>query len=132
MSVLENSLITTPHSDPEHMGMEKHNEEFPEHTRVEATAGAPDGGLLAWSVVAGAWCTSFCSFGWLNSKCSPLHPGAQRPTIIVSSRCGHISRVLPEGFSKATFVQHNCLDTLPPGVLHASIGEQPRQGLSLS
>lgn len=29
---------------------------------------APDGGLAAWLVVVGAWCTSFCSFGWLNSE----------------------------------------------------------------
>lgn len=28
---------------------------------------APDGGTMAWLVVLGAWCTSFCSFGWLNS-----------------------------------------------------------------
>ncbi|CAI9637454.1 unnamed protein product [Alternaria burnsii] len=28
---------------------------------------APDGGLNAWLVVFGAWCTSFCSFGWNNS-----------------------------------------------------------------
>lgn len=28
---------------------------------------APDGGLQAWLVVVGAWCVSFCSFGWLNS-----------------------------------------------------------------
>ncbi|CAK7225252.1 hypothetical protein SBRCBS47491_005824 [Sporothrix bragantina] len=28
---------------------------------------APDGGLAAWMVVLGTWCTSFCSFGWLNS-----------------------------------------------------------------
>ncbi|KAG6040620.1 hypothetical protein E4U41_007684 [Claviceps citrina] len=28
---------------------------------------APDGGTLAWLVVLGAWCTSFCSFGWINS-----------------------------------------------------------------
>ncbi|KAH7075320.1 major facilitator superfamily domain-containing protein [Paraphoma chrysanthemicola] len=28
---------------------------------------APDGGLAAWLVVFGAWCTSFCSFGWNNS-----------------------------------------------------------------
>ncbi|KAK0105967.1 hypothetical protein ONS95_004476 [Cadophora gregata] len=28
---------------------------------------APDGGVTAWLVVFGAWCTSFCSFGWLNS-----------------------------------------------------------------
>ncbi|KOC10502.1 monocarboxylate transporter [Aspergillus flavus AF70] len=27
----------------------------------------PDGGLTAWLVVVGAWCTSFCSFGWVNS-----------------------------------------------------------------
>ncbi len=29
---------------------------------------APDGGLDAWLVVLGAWCTSFCSFGWINSE----------------------------------------------------------------
>jgi hypothetical protein len=28
---------------------------------------APDGGVAAWLVVLGAWCTSVCSFGWLNS-----------------------------------------------------------------
>ncbi|CAK7216958.1 hypothetical protein SCUCBS95973_002989 [Sporothrix curviconia] len=28
---------------------------------------APDGGMAAWLVVLGTWCTSFCSFGWLNS-----------------------------------------------------------------
>ncbi|KXH38525.1 major facilitator superfamily transporter [Colletotrichum simmondsii] len=28
---------------------------------------APDGGVTAWLVVLGAWCTSFCSFGWVNS-----------------------------------------------------------------
>ncbi|KAL4960375.1 MCT family MFS transporter [Aspergillus stella-maris] len=27
----------------------------------------PDGGTVAWLVVLGCWCTSFCSFGWLNS-----------------------------------------------------------------
>lgn len=27
---------------------------------------APDGGLTAWLVILGAWCTSFCSFGWIN------------------------------------------------------------------
>jgi hypothetical protein len=29
---------------------------------------APDGGAAAWLVVFGAWCTSFCSFGWINSQ----------------------------------------------------------------
>ncbi|PYH49795.1 MCT family MFS transporter [Aspergillus saccharolyticus JOP 1030-1] len=27
----------------------------------------PDGGVVAWSVVLGAWCAMFCSFGWINS-----------------------------------------------------------------
>ncbi|KAL6414544.1 putative monocarboxylate transporter [Ilyonectria robusta] len=27
----------------------------------------PDGGATAWLVVFGTWCTSFCSFGWINS-----------------------------------------------------------------
>lgn len=27
----------------------------------------PDGGTTAWLVVFGTWCTSFCSFGWINS-----------------------------------------------------------------
>ena len=30
---------------------------------------APDGGLEAWLVIVGNWCASFCSFGWINSKC---------------------------------------------------------------
>lgn len=28
---------------------------------------APDGGRAAWLVILGNWCTSFCSFGWVNS-----------------------------------------------------------------
>jgi hypothetical protein len=32
------------------------------------TKDAPDGGMVAWLVVLGAWCTSFCSFGWINNK----------------------------------------------------------------
>ncbi|KAF5633434.1 monocarboxylate transporter 2 [Fusarium sp. NRRL 52700] len=39
----------------------------PEPAAAPAKSGAPDGGLTAWLVVLGAWCTSFCSFGWINS-----------------------------------------------------------------
>lgn len=28
-----------------------------------------DGGWTAWLVVLGAWCASFCSYGWINSMC---------------------------------------------------------------
>ncbi|KAF2105996.1 major facilitator superfamily domain-containing protein [Lophiotrema nucula] len=40
-----------------------------EKTPLSASSGgdAPDGGAAAWLVVFGTWCTSFCSFGWLNS-----------------------------------------------------------------
>jgi hypothetical protein len=34
--------------------------------------GPPDGGLEAWTVILGAWCCSFCCFGWMNSKCLPF------------------------------------------------------------
>ena len=27
----------------------------------------PDGGKEAWLVVLGVWCSSFCTFGWVNS-----------------------------------------------------------------
>jgi hypothetical protein len=30
----------------------------------------PDGGTAAWLVVLGAWCVSFCSYGWINSEFS--------------------------------------------------------------
>ncbi|KAL2837685.1 major facilitator superfamily domain-containing protein [Aspergillus pseudoustus] len=36
-------------------------------TRTDPLQSAPDGGLVAWLVILGCWCASFCSFGWLNS-----------------------------------------------------------------
>jgi hypothetical protein len=41
-------------------------------SKEEAKAGQPqaafpEGGLRAWSVVAGAFCVSFCTFGYLNA-----------------------------------------------------------------
>ena len=31
--------------------------------------GPPEGGFQAWTVVLGAWCCSFCCYGWINSEC---------------------------------------------------------------
>ncbi|KAI1640746.1 major facilitator superfamily domain-containing protein [Biscogniauxia mediterranea] len=28
---------------------------------------APDGGVTAWLVILGTWCSSFCAYGWVNS-----------------------------------------------------------------
>lgn len=38
----------------------------------------PDGGAAAWLVVFGTWCTSFCSFGWINSTFTTVIFWAQR------------------------------------------------------
>ena len=38
---------------------------------------APDGGTLAWLVVLGSWCASFCTFGWLNSMTGSYRTKAQ-------------------------------------------------------
>lgn len=38
----------------------------------------PDGGLEAWLVVAGGFCTVFASFGWINCKAPPnLQPSSK-------------------------------------------------------
>jgi hypothetical protein len=50
----------------------------------------PDGGLEAWMVVAGAWSSSFCSWGWINSRF--LSPG-QNPRLTIKRR-GSLSRIL--------------------------------------
>lgn len=45
----------------------------------------PDGGTAAWLVVLGAWCVSFCSYGWINSAShfpshlTPFHPTEYAP-----------------------------------------------------
>jgi hypothetical protein len=44
----------------------------------EANAGPdptafPDGGWEAWLVVAGGFCTLFCSFGWINCEADTIH-----------------------------------------------------------
>lgn len=34
---------------------------------------APDGGVIAWGVILGLWCSAFCSFGWLSSTFTLLY-----------------------------------------------------------
>ncbi|KAJ5291607.1 hypothetical protein N7478_000858 [Penicillium angulare] len=70
----------------------------PKFTYAEAPKGswasdpALDGGITAWLVVLGAWCSLFCTFGWINNI-----------------------------FIEPIFFQHNCLDSLPPNILHGPI-----------
>ncbi|VUC28136.1 unnamed protein product [Clonostachys rosea] len=79
MSVRASELTLTPAMATDDQGAissapssSKGFEEVEKDTEKVAPAGppgsdAPDGGIVAWLVVLGAWCTSFCSFGWLNS-----------------------------------------------------------------
>jgi hypothetical protein len=55
------------HATPDTIGTEK--AETPSNTLAWGDD-APDGGVAAWLCVLGAWCTSFCSFGWINSEYS--------------------------------------------------------------
>lgn len=56
---------------------------------------APDGGVAAWLVVLGAWCASFCSFGWLNSMTYSQHVQSLR-LALTTIRCWSLPRVLPK------------------------------------
>ncbi|KAL3422000.1 major facilitator superfamily transporter [Phlyctema vagabunda] len=51
-----------PEKDPERAATSTDTDQLQKPVNV-----APDGGLEAWMVVAGAWCASFCTFGWINS-----------------------------------------------------------------
>lgn len=41
----------------------------------------PDGGTAAWLVILGAWCASFCAYGWINSELTC--PNRENQTILV-------------------------------------------------
>lgn len=44
--------------------------EAPDRQESSEIHDIPDGGTTAWLVVLGAWCVSFCSYGWINSELS--------------------------------------------------------------
>ncbi|EWY79893.1 hypothetical protein FOYG_16958 [Fusarium oxysporum NRRL 32931] len=63
---------TQPESAPNHSD-DSDNQQGLSTSHVEKAKGlrapgseAPDGGIVAWLVVLGVWCTIFCSSGWLN------------------------------------------------------------------
>jgi hypothetical protein len=41
-------------------------EKAPTPRASSSVSDPPDGGFKAWSVVLGAWCCLFASFGWVN------------------------------------------------------------------
>lgn len=75
MSSPKSSIASIPESDrptPPEIGQVPPIDNSNEKANTVPTSAwtsneAPDGGVVAWLVVFGAWCTSFCSFGWINS-----------------------------------------------------------------
>lgn len=65
-----------------------------ESSDVEDEEETPDGGAKAWLMILGAWCCSFCSYGWLNSKLScvvssfPVLHFCPIPRNLTGAECG--------------------------------------------
>ncbi|KAH7303926.1 major facilitator superfamily domain-containing protein [Stachybotrys elegans] len=57
----EDPLAQTAESEKE-IGVSTDNE-----TSIDETDKIPDGGAAAWLVILGAWCASFCAYGWINT-----------------------------------------------------------------
>lgn len=76
LSWLKSSTLINMENCPQNSSDEKSHQ-----IRNKELNDFPDGGMRAWSVVAGAWAANICTFGWINCK----------PVSIVS---GHILHML--------------------------------------
>lgn len=77
----------------------------------------PDGGLEAWSVILGAFCCLFCSFGWINCMFLPRPNRPQKPPAanpIPRHRC--FPRLLPNPRAFSVLSKHSSLDPVPGNV----------------
>jgi hypothetical protein len=62
------NIMQTPMDDRASVTVEDGSLGSTEEVKAEQPqATFPEGGLRAWSVVAGAFCISFCTFGYLNA-----------------------------------------------------------------
>lgn len=74
---LQSSRPSSPKAEPINTDSEKAEPQA--NLAVPAPSPAPDGGLQAWLVVLGGFCTVFASFGWINCE---YDPAAWRPSFI--------------------------------------------------
>lgn len=77
----------------------------------------PNGGLAAWMVVLGGFCTVFASFGWINCIKEVIQAVRQR-LLTWLSRYRHISRLLPIASTQGILAQHRGVDPFC-GILYA-------------
>lgn len=88
----------------------------------------PDGGLRAWLVVIGAWCTSVCSFGWINSTFIFIYGidkfrGVDKLTHWQKNRCWSVPGLLPNYDSERIFAQYRLVDPIFADFLHDGLGK---------
>ena len=78
----------------------------------------PEGGLEAWTVVLGAACGIWVSFGWIN--CEHFNERTLRGLVLVIltfvNRHRGVSRILSNTSAEGVHVTRNCVDTLSRGL----------------
>ena len=91
-------------------------------------AAFPDGGLEAWLVVAGGFCTVFASFGWINCK-SPTLQYRLCINTDQTRRCGRLPRLLRVESTLRLLVERCRLDSFH-GIVHdVLLGTSPRDAI---
>lgn len=91
---------------------------------------APDGGLQAWMVVLGAWCASFCSYGWINSMSTLTFLFfllALRPMSNMVTRCRYFPAILRRRTVAKLLGQSNLVDPRAANLLHVLHGPPRRR-----
>lgn len=98
-------------------------ENFMEDIKADNTD-SPDGGFQAWTVVLGAWCCSFCCYGWINSEScwllSVSVPNYNWRSIYSCQRHWSFPSVLRGQPVEAVFGQHHILDHIARDIFRLS------------
>ena len=108
----QNPRVSSPENDRQTDILPTEIESGEEKAPATDFGPAPDGGLKAWSVVAGSFCAVFASFGWINCTfiISPKNPTN-------THRHWHIPRLLCSKPIANLLIKQYRLDSLR-GILH--------------
>ena len=83
---------------------------------------APDGGTTAWLVVLGAWCTAFCSFGWLNSTFSIATVIGFVQVFLRYYRYRRVPTILPKDTASSSLSKYHLMDSISANIFHFGHG----------
>jgi hypothetical protein len=94
-------------NDGEEMTPVLHQKKASEMDDSHSVSPPLDGGLQAWSVVAGSFLCLFVSFGWVNCKTLRSRGISE---MLTGYRHQAISDILRDPPVEGVFRQHNCMD----------------------